>query len=163
MLDVTIGYPGIPPAGYGQSYYTLRSVFLDGIPPPAVHVHLRLYHVQDIPTGTVGRPADVKAGTGADATEAEKKAFDDWLTRRWREKDALLEDFYKNGKFQSEQKRPAGSSVGTNDGKMFDSEQGVEIPLELRSLGEIPDAFCWFAPVLAGIFGKKIFFNLFMH
>lgn len=24
LVDFTIGYPGIPPAGYGQSYYTLR-------------------------------------------------------------------------------------------------------------------------------------------
>lgn len=32
--DFTIGYPGIPPAGYGQSFYTLRksSIALSAVP-----------------------------------------------------------------------------------------------------------------------------------
>jgi len=52
MLDVTVAYEGIPPKGYGQSYYTLRSIFIDGIPPPRIHMHLRLYDVRkDVPLG----------------------------------------------------------------------------------------------------------------
>lgn len=37
--DYTIGYPGIPPHGYGQEFYTLRSVFVLAIPPPEVHIN----------------------------------------------------------------------------------------------------------------------------
>lgn len=70
LLDVTVAYPGkrvnlsdcsllaervrsgIPPMGFGQSYYTLRSVFMDRVPPPVVHMHLRLFHVAtEVPIG----------------------------------------------------------------------------------------------------------------
>ena len=38
--------------GYGQSYYTLRSVFMDRVPPPEVHMHLRMFHVAtEVPIG----------------------------------------------------------------------------------------------------------------
>lgn len=37
---------------YGQSYYTLRSVFMDRVPPPVVHMHLRLFNVAtEVPIG----------------------------------------------------------------------------------------------------------------
>ncbi|KAF8591904.1 acyltransferase-domain-containing protein [Ramaria rubella] len=52
LLDVTIAYEGIPRNGYGQSYYTLRSIFFDGVAPPSIHIHLRLYDVRkDVPLG----------------------------------------------------------------------------------------------------------------
>lgn len=38
--------------GYGQSYYTLRSIFFDGVPPPRIHLHLRLFDVsKEVPIG----------------------------------------------------------------------------------------------------------------
>ena len=43
---------GIPPLAYGQSYYTLRSIFFDGVPPPQIHLHLRLFDVnKEVPIG----------------------------------------------------------------------------------------------------------------
>jgi len=42
VIDVTMAYPGIPEFKYGQAYYTLRSIFFDRIPPPAVHMHIRV-------------------------------------------------------------------------------------------------------------------------
>ena len=49
--DITY-YAGIPPLGYGQSYYTLRSIFFDGVPPPSIHIHMRKFHVQQqVPIG----------------------------------------------------------------------------------------------------------------
>jgi len=41
---------GIPPMKYGQSYYTLQSIFFDGVPPPVIHMHLRVFNVgKDVP------------------------------------------------------------------------------------------------------------------
>lgn len=38
--------------GYGQTYYTLRSIFFDGVPPPRIHLHLRLFDVcKEVPIG----------------------------------------------------------------------------------------------------------------
>ena len=67
LLDVTIVYPGkskfnsvvsiliavgIPPMGYGQDYYTMRSVFLDGVYPPLIHMHMRMFDVaSEVPIG----------------------------------------------------------------------------------------------------------------
>jgi hypothetical protein len=56
---------------------------------------------------------------------------------RWFEKDELMEKWYQGG-----QKRLGTGSEG---------EQEVVIPLELRTIGEAMDAFCWFAPALAGV------------
>lgn len=152
LLDITIGYPGIPPAGYGQSYYTLRSVFFSAIPPPAVHLHLRLYQVQrDVPIGTI------KAGEygKADATPSEKDVFDKWLTERWREKDRLMDGFYEEGRFSSEAGKPVessaevkfGSTKASNGQASTNGMDAKEIPLEVRSLWDVSGAFCFLAPV----------------
>ncbi|KAG8987453.1 hypothetical protein FRB90_003331, partial [Tulasnella sp. 427] len=102
LLDITMGYPGIPPAGYGQSYYTLRSVFLDRVPPPELHIHMRMYQVaRDVPIGDVGHAKDGHVGRGAEASDEETKVFGEWLLSRWREKDELLETFYRSGRFWS--------------------------------------------------------------
>ncbi|KAG8903315.1 hypothetical protein FRB99_003447 [Tulasnella sp. 403] len=151
LLDVTVGYPGIPPAGYGQYYYTLRSVFYQGVPPPELHVHLRLYQVRhDVPIGNVGEAGDGNVGRGAEANEEERKAFDEWLTRRWREKDALLETFYRDGRFWSGKAKPVESSATTNgDSHIMGGSDAVEIPLEVRTWQDIPHAFGFFAPGIA--------------
>ncbi|KAI5116740.1 hypothetical protein M0805_000434 [Coniferiporia weirii] len=52
LLDITVAYPGIPPMGYGQAYYTIRSIFMDRVPPLSVHMHLRLIDIAaDVPIG----------------------------------------------------------------------------------------------------------------
>jgi len=65
---------------YGQDYYTLRSMYLRGQPPPSVNMHWRKFAVKDIPLD--------------DATK-----FDAWLRERWYEKDALMEEYLINGRF----------------------------------------------------------------
>lgn len=145
VLDVTVGYPGIPPAGYGQSWFTLRSVFLDGVAPPAIHIHLRLYQVRrDIPIG------DVSSGETIASAE-EKKLFESWLVQRWREKDALLSEFYRKGRFFSGDKKPVGSTAGTGDTKetVVADGRGLELPIEVRSWVQLPDAVCWLVPGIA--------------
>lgn len=117
LLDVTIGYPGIPPAQFGQDYYTLQSIFGRGVPPPIVHMHLKSYVVKyDVPIGRESLSSSTT--TGADATEAEKKKFDAWLLRRWRDKDERLDLFLQEERLTK--------------GKKF-----VDIPVQMRSPYEL--------------------------
>lgn len=138
VLDITIGYPGIPPAGYGQDFYTLRSIFVQGIAPPEIHLHMRLYNLSDIPIGAVSKSDSV--GRGAEATPEETTAFDKWLVERWTEKDRMMDAFYRDGAF------PSPDGVLTT--------KKVEVPVKLRAFWEIGNAFCFLAP-LAVYYGFK--------
>ncbi|KAF9243936.1 acyltransferase-domain-containing protein [Melanogaster broomeanus] len=146
MLDLTIIYPGIPPKGYGQSYYTLRSIFCDRIPPPVVHIHLRTFDVaKDVPIGDISEsdPGVIPNGTGGagavevDFSEYEKTIFDMWLRRLWTEKDEYIT------KFLERDTTPSG-------------QEPVEIPLGLRNKSEIAHAFCFFAPAVATYGWRKL-------
>jgi len=132
VLDVTIGYPGVPAKGYGQDYYTLRSIFFQGVSPPKIHVHLRLYRVSSIPIGDTSGKNTV--GHGAEASPEEAAKFDSWLRERWTEKDRLMDGFYRDGKF--------GPAAGP--------ATSVEVPVRLLNRWEALDAYAWFAPVIAG-------------
>jgi len=143
LLDITVAYPGVPPMGYGQSYYTLRSIFFDGIPPPAVHMHIRRFDVaKDVPIGDIPRSI---SGTlhdglsngqmlGVDVPEDERQTFDVWLRNRWTEKDQLIQRFHDTGSFSS--------SLG--------KYPEIIIPLQLRHRREVLDAFSFFIPAIVG-------------
>ncbi|KAK0520545.1 hypothetical protein OC834_006996 [Tilletia horrida] len=105
LIDMTIGYPGIPPAGTGQKYYTLRSVYMDGVPPPNVHVHITISRISSFIAGGSDSPPLGKLPKSARdspktlPTDEEKQMFEAWLLRRWRKKDDLMDRFYKDGDF----------------------------------------------------------------
>ncbi len=132
LMDVSIGYPGIPPDGYGQDYYTLRSIFLNGIPPPQVHVHIRYFKVEDIPLGELSVPHSIARGVEVSADEATQ--FDAWLRDRWIEKDRMLKTFYREGAF-----RPEAGQKWTLP---------VEIPVKLRHPLEHLQAYSFFLPFI---------------
>ncbi|KAF9270418.1 acyltransferase-domain-containing protein [Marasmius fiardii PR-910] len=147
MIDVTMVYPGIPPLGYGQNYYTLRSIFFDGVPPPAIHMHLRVFNIhKDVPIGdmsatnpsTLPEPAREKA-VEVDVPENEKVTFDLWLRGLWTEKDEMISRFLDTGKFSTFSPPP------------------VEIPLKLRRSKEMFDAFCFFLPLALIYAVRKVF------
>ena len=140
LLDITIGYPGIPPRGYGQDFYTLRSVFFQSVPPPEIHLHLRLFKQSEIPFGKVS--SQDGAGRGAEASPEEVAEFDGWLRERWVEKDAMMDAFYRDGRFP-----PAGKGVKTT--------KPVEVPVRLRNFWEAGNAFCFFVPVGAWYVWRK--------
>ncbi|KAF8313848.1 acyltransferase-domain-containing protein, partial [Clavulina sp. PMI_390] len=138
LLDLTVGYPGIPPAGYGQDYYTLRSVFFQGVAPPAIHIHMRLTPVSQLPIGTVAARssssgADIAAS--ADPSSEETAQFDEWLRGRWTEKDNLMDGFYKDGHFSARE----GAGILSVKG---------EIPIRIRNWWEVGNAVCFLAPVV---------------
>jgi len=144
MIDITVAYPGIPPFGYGQSYYTLRSIFCDRVPPPAIHMHIRRFNVaRDVPIGDL---TSSSAGTNPkgdksqeiEIPEAEKETFDLWLRGLWREKDKSMVKYFDSESF------------------VDDKSKQVEIPVELRHTREILDAFCFFVPALFGWLISKL-------
>ncbi|KNZ57809.1 hypothetical protein VP01_2068g2 [Puccinia sorghi] len=126
LIDLTIGYPGIPSDGYGQDYYTLQSIFGSSRPPPKVHIHIKVIPVSDIPIGNIqptppsssssSAPGRLSSSspTGAvgerkpmineftqltDPSAEEIERFDEWLRGLWVEKDQLLDNFYLHGRF----------------------------------------------------------------
>ncbi|KAF9056368.1 acyltransferase-domain-containing protein [Panaeolus papilionaceus] len=138
LLDITLLYPGIPPLKYGQDYYTLRSIFFNGIPPPRIHMHLRVFDVKDgVPIGDLTKVSKSttpdpknKHTVEVDIPVEEKDVFDVWLRKLWQEKDVSMDRFYEHGSF-SDKKSDTPS---------------IEIPLKLKSKREILDAFCFFWP-----------------
>ncbi|KAH7915340.1 acyltransferase-domain-containing protein [Hygrophoropsis aurantiaca] len=144
MIDITMMYPGIPPMGYGQSYYTLRSIFCDSVPPPVIHMHIRIFDVaHHVPIGdmSTANPNFIPNGGSSheavevDFPEDEKVKFDLWLRNLWTDKDNFITNFLKS------------NSVPQN---------AVSVPLELRSLWEIPHAFCMFAPIFGIVLWKGL-------
>jgi len=136
LIDITMAYPGIPPFGYGQSYYTLRSIFLDRVPPPAVHMHIRKFDVRkQVPIGDISASdagvanGSLKAGaTEVEIPKAEAEKFEEWLRALWREKDVLIGKYLVTGSLAD------------------DKAAEVEIPLQLRSRHEILHVCCFFLP-----------------
>lgn len=156
LVDFTIGYPGVPPAGYGQDFYTLRSIFMQGVPPPAIHIHLTMTRVTppiagdtssnaesvaSIATAEVDTPPLGKNDKPAESSEEERKEFEEWLRARWTRKDEEMHRFYKEGDFVGGEFTKAvaeGKSAGKEGTGKY-----VVMPAELRSLKEIGDAACW--------------------
>lgn len=111
---------------YGQSYYTLRSIFFDGISPPAIHMHIRRFDVAgDVPIGKIfgGMSKNPPHGEvpDVDVPEDERQAFDVWLRDRWIEKDKLMQRFHDTGTFSSS----------------LDKYPEVDVPVELRHIREV--------------------------
>jgi len=69
LIDLTIGYPGIPSDGYGQDYYTLQSIFGSGRPPPKVHIHIKVIPVSDIPIGNI-QPTPSSSASSSSSSSA---------------------------------------------------------------------------------------------
>lgn len=187
MVDVTIGYPGIPPAGYGQSYYTLRSIYMQGTPPPAVHLSFTIRNfvssdasattpsqaAQDalsVPIGDVDRLKQQQhrsdkpiTAQDIDPSEQEKQVFEAWLLQRWREKDALMDQFYRDGdlvggqyvsnkKLAGQYYRPGHSSTVLGGDEATQQQETapsyVSIPVKLTSLWHVGDVFGWGIPII---------------
>lgn len=83
ILDVTIAYPDRIPIH-------LQDVVCGTRPPCTTHLHYRLYPSTEVPTDTEG--------------------MTQWLYDRFIEKEKMLEEFYKTGKFPSKG-NPSGSVV----------------------------------------------------
>lgn len=83
LYDCTIAYEGVPNGMYGQDIYTLKSSLFEGRPPKSVNMYFRRFKIADIPY-------------------EDDEAFSRWLINRWREKDYMLDYYYKFGNFPAE-------------------------------------------------------------
>lgn len=87
VYDVTIGYSGVKRHEYAQDIYTMKRVFLEGISPRCIDIHITVVKVEDIPMGNIDE-------------------FSDWLFQRWKVKDDLMESYYdNNGVFFTDEKK----------------------------------------------------------
>ncbi|KAG6900157.1 hypothetical protein C0993_002086 [Termitomyces sp. T159_Od127] len=135
LIDLTVVYPGIPPMKYGQDYYTLRSIFMDGVPPPVIHIHLKMFNVAThLPIGDLTSDTRIpyELSRQDENVLEEKKAFDVWLRELWQEKDILITRFLETRSFREIGMCP------------------IEIPVKLRRKREVLDAFCFFLPAGVG-------------
>lgn len=98
--------------GYGQDYFTLRSIYFQGRPPKSVNMYWRRFATADIPT--------------------DAKDFDAWITERWREKDQLMKQHHDTGRFPM-------STDGA--GKPLYDNGYIDTDVRLRSRMEIPQMF----------------------
>jgi lysocardiolipin and lysophospholipid acyltransferase len=91
---------------YGQDYFTLRSMYLEGRTPKSVNMYWRRFAVSDIPLD-------------------DPKEFDQWLLERWREKDALMEDYITTGRFpgfKDSDLNGVDSTVSSENGMYIETE-----------------------------------------
>ncbi|GAA5963241.1 hypothetical protein JCM3765_005771 [Sporobolomyces pararoseus] len=107
LYDLTLGYSGVPPQKYAQSYYSLQSWFGRGISPPTVHLHLQTLKVSPeiIPIGEVRQSARRKH-IETEITDEDRKKFEGWIFERWQEKDERMGRFKEDGRgFEEEEKK----------------------------------------------------------
>lgn len=101
LYDCTLAYEGVKRGEYGQDFYTLRSMFFQGQPPPSVNMYWRRFHVDQIPLDNI-------------------EVFNLWLRERWLEKDALVEHFLTQGRF------PAKTVTTTSKASSLSQEEFIE-------------------------------------
>jgi hypothetical protein len=99
---------------FGQDYYTLRSMYLRGQPPPSVNMYWRRFAVKNIPLDN-------------------SEEFDLWLREKWYEKDAIMEEYMTTGRF------PA--SAEAIDGAGEDKGGYIETEVKLAHWWEVANIF----------------------
>jgi hypothetical protein len=117
----------------------LRSIFFDRIPPPEIHMHIRVFDVsRDVPVGDISAsnpnvlPQNWEETVETEVPGKEKEEFDEWLRDLWREKDLMMVKYIETGSFAEE------------------GEKVVVIPVELRSKWEALTPFGFFIPDVVG-------------
>ncbi|BGP19621.1 hypothetical protein JCM10213_008323 [Rhodosporidiobolus nylandii] len=152
LVDLTLGYP-IPRSAslFHSDYYDIPSVLLRGVPPPELHIHIRTFPVSSIPLGDSDR---LRKDPEADCTPQERAAFEKWLEERWREKDALLERYRREGSFvpaapKKSRKKPAEDSSDDEE----DDRRPGEFFWRPHLQGGAVELVSAFSPILAFVIG----------
>jgi hypothetical protein len=113
--------------------YGLRSVFQLGVPPPTIHVHLRLIDPHDgsIPGVLSASPPSTNSNGRVVAppelaSDAEAKDFGEWIRGRWADKETLMDGFVK-----SEWKGFQNAHGDSNDKDGLYGGDSVSFPIQL--------------------------------
>ncbi|KAL8930081.1 MAG: hypothetical protein Q9172_000166 [Xanthocarpia lactea] len=83
VYDCTIAYEGVPTGQYASEIFTIQAAYFGGKPPKSVNMYWRRFDVWSIPVD-------------------DDRAFDNWLRARWIEKDQLLDNYQKTGRFPAD-------------------------------------------------------------
>jgi lysocardiolipin and lysophospholipid acyltransferase len=105
---------------FGQDYYTLRSMYLRGQPPPSVNMYWRRFALKDIPLD-------------------DHEKFDLWMRDQWYKKDAIMEEYITNGRF------PASAEATNVAGTAIDGY--IETEVKLAHWWEIGNIFVVLAAI----------------
>jgi len=84
VYDCTVGYEGVKRGEYAQDIYTIEASLLNGHPPKSVNMYWRRFKISTIPLDDINK-------------------FDMWLRARWAEKDALMEQYMRTGRFPADE------------------------------------------------------------
>lgn len=104
MYDFTIGYSGVGANDIPEQVYTIQSIFFFKHFPKQVHVHVRRFKIDTIPTGN-------------------EEEFNQWVHQRWVEKDELMGHFYKNGVFPDTPDRTIDVPIQLRNNSVLDLAQ----------------------------------------
>lgn len=91
LVDLTMGFTGVPPSDFAQDIYTVPRVFTQSIYPSQVHIHIQSYKLSQIP--------GLKSTDTQDQPDVENADFTNWLYERFQSKDQLMAKFYTQGCF----------------------------------------------------------------
>ncbi|KAJ9614264.1 hypothetical protein H2200_002400 [Cladophialophora chaetospira] len=105
IYDITVVYEGVPRGQYAQDIFTLKSGYMEGRPPKSINMHFRRFAIKDIPLH-------------------DAKAFELWLVARWREKDVMIEEYYRTGKLPADY-----GGVRYKSGKVVRGCGHMEVPI----------------------------------
>ena len=124
LYDCTIAYEPFAAGSYSQDIFTLPSVYFQGRAPISVNMHWRRFAIKDMPLD-------------------DKDAMQQWILQRWREKDALIDAFQREGRF------PAVPEAVHIEGAPQEKEWKtpyINTEVQLRNVFEVLSIF---APVCA--------------
>jgi hypothetical protein len=93
----------------------------------------------EVPIGPIARDGSEHAPSeDAELSQEDTSRFDLWLRQLWEDKDKLISTFHETGTFVAS---PKASTA--------------QIPVQLRSVRDILDAFCLGGPAILGVLWVK--------
>ena len=115
---------------YGQDIFTLKSTYFQGHPPKSVNMHWRRFATKDLPIDN-------------------SEQFSEWVLKRWREKDELLEHYHSTGRFPADE---GEGTVMSGDGVKHVRGAGyIETEIRTNVLAEFAQIFVPLALVALAI------------
>lgn len=96
-----------------------------GQAPPKIYIHLESIPIETVPLGII-KPGSSARDLELSLLESERELFQNWILEKWREKDQLMEDFYKNGEFVDT------SNEGKGGEKKVERGGRIEFDIKIR-------------------------------
>jgi lysocardiolipin and lysophospholipid acyltransferase len=123
---------------YGQDLFSLRSMYLQGRPPPSVNMYWRRFAVTDMPLD-------------------DPEKFELWLRERWHEKDVLLEHYVTNGRFPNSKAATNGVTNGAGKDDVIETEVKLAHWWEVSNIVIMLAAFALVANLLARVYNTAFY------